>query len=87
MNGKSFDPKEATKRALDEIYKLIDQPGISLRDGIDYLDFEKMEGEDLSTLSVSEADSHKLLLVDSREKMIQCIKQIEVSYEILDAKF
>ena len=65
------------KRNEDEIYKLIDQPSICLRDGIDSLDLELLRDDDLSSISVPQHNDGKCLLVDSQAKMLECIQELE----------
>jgi hypothetical protein len=76
FNG--ISPKEATKHGHDAIYKLVDQPWTCLRDGIDFIDMKEMEGEDLSNTVPPLIDDETWMLVDSPEKMLQCIQELEV---------
>jgi hypothetical protein len=73
-------PDQATKLAREKIYKMIDQPGDCFRDGIDTIDFEQIENDDLSkTTPPGFGEENNWMLVDSSEKMRQCIQEIEVS--------
>lgn len=69
---------EATKHGHDAIYRFVDQPGECLRDGIDFLDMKDVEKEDLSKTVPPVLDEPTWMLVDSPEKMRQCIQEIEV---------
>lgn len=72
-------PQAVTKRAKEEIYQFIDQPGDSLRDDIDELDFARLENDDLSTIQPPEFNEKDWLLVDTAEKMKQCVREIQVT--------
>jgi hypothetical protein len=82
LDEQSLNSDLASKIGQEKIYKGVDQPGTCLRDGIDILDFEAMEGEDLSNVSTPNLDTDtSWMLVDSLEKMQQCILELEVSYD------
>jgi hypothetical protein len=69
---------EVTQQARDAIDQFIDQPGACLRSDIDTIDFKEMEEEDLSQTTPPGFDEEEWMLVDSREKMRQCIQELEV---------
>lgn len=74
--------EEATHRGQDLIYQLIDQPGDSLRDELDSLNFELLEGADLSAIDPPRIDSGGWMMVDTAEKMKQCVAELMVRYII-----
>jgi hypothetical protein len=67
-------------KARNAIQELIDQPGECLRDEIDALDFAEMETQDLSTEIPPGLSDEEWMLVDSAEKMNQCIRELEVGF-------
>jgi ribonuclease D len=75
----AIDPEEATKRGREAVYRFVDQPGECLRDGIDLLDFQSMESQDLSQTTPPSFVPDDWMLVDSPEKMEQCVKELEES--------
>ena len=75
-------PQAVTKKAKEAIYQFIDQPGDSLRDDIDELDFEQLENDDLSDLEAPKFDEKDWLLVDTVEKMKQCVREIQVRIDV-----
>ena len=77
------DPLELTDRARDAIYQFIDQPGACLRNGIDEIDFEKIENDDLSQIPPPGFEPSDWLLVDSKEKMMICLNELEVCRSLL----
>ena len=79
--GQTDKIKSANKLYKDEIYKLIDQPSESLRDGIDFLDIEQVKDEDLSRMGAPTPRDGKCFLVDSRAKMLECIQQLKVCFK------
>eukprot|EP00980_Cylindrotheca_fusiformis_P028977 scaffold22681_cov146-Cylindrotheca_fusiformis.AAC.9 len=70
-------PSKATKNGHGSIYKLVDQPGECLRDGIDMMDLKEVEKDDLSKTVPPTMDDDNWMLVDSPEKMRQCIRELE----------
>jgi hypothetical protein len=83
---------ETTKAFRERIHELIDQPGACLRDNVDSLDFDLLEKQDLSTISppgfqedVTEGAevSTNWVLVDTAEKMKECIKELMVSISVV----
>lgn len=68
----------ATKVGHDSIYKLIDQPGDSLRDGIDELDFEELKDASLGKILPPRLDDENWMLIDSKEKMRKCVQEMKV---------
>jgi ribonuclease D len=69
--------------AINDIDHLVDQPGECLREGIDEVDYEKWDDKDLSTMppptcNDDDGDSSaSWLLVDSIDKMQQCIAELQ----------
>jgi len=72
-------PETVTRENRDAIFQLVDQPGDCLRDGIDDMDFEDLEMQDLSQTTPPTYDEKNWLLVDTPEKMKECVEQIENS--------
>jgi hypothetical protein len=72
-------PLQITKKAREAIYQFIDQPGACLRDGIDSIDFESVENDDLSKTTPPGFEEGEWMLVDSPEKMRQCVRELQVS--------
>ena len=72
------NPDDITANAREEIYQFIDQPGKCLRSGVDVLNFDALESEDLSNTTAPGFEHHEWMLVDTKEKMLQCIQEIEV---------
>lgn len=70
--------KAATKVGHDAIYNLIDQPGDSLRDGIDELDFEELKDVTLENTDPPQFEDENWTLIDSPEKMREGIQEMEV---------
>ena len=70
--------REITKRAQRSIEALMDQPGDCLRDGLDCLNFEELVVQSLSDISPPGFSEEEWLLVDSAEKMRQCIQELKV---------
>jgi hypothetical protein len=68
-----------TKIAEQKIWELIDQPSKCIRDVYDDFDFQNLRSHDLSTLVPLGVDESSCLLVNSKETMLQCIREIEVS--------
>lgn len=62
----------------DAIYELIDQPGDCLRDGIDELDFEELHNASLENILPPRLEDDNWVLIDSPEKMRECIQEMEV---------
>eukprot|EP00526_Cylindrotheca_closterium_P007859 CAMPEP_0113638386 /NCGR_PEP_ID=MMETSP0017_2-20120614/20106_1 /TAXON_ID=2856 /ORGANISM="Cylindrotheca closterium" /LENGTH=657 /DNA_ID=CAMNT_0000549485 /DNA_START=11 /DNA_END=1984 /DNA_ORIENTATION=- /assembly_acc=CAM_ASM_000147 len=67
----------ATKVGYDAVYKLIDQPGESLRDGIDELDFEELKDVSLENTVPPQLEDDNWMLVDSPEKIRECVQEME----------
>ncbi|CAJ1942872.1 unnamed protein product [Cylindrotheca closterium] len=67
----------ATKVGHDAVYKLIDQPGDSLRDGIDELDFEELKDLSLENTVPPRLEDEYWTLVDSPEQIRECVQEIE----------
>jgi len=67
----------ATKVGHDAVYKLIDQPGDCLRDGIDELYFQELQDASLGNIGQPELDDDNWMLVDSPEKMRMCVQEME----------
>eukprot|EP00934_Nitzschia_sp_Nitz4_P007677 Nitzschia sp. Nitz4//scaffold42_size132992//82037//84154//NITZ4_003406-RA/size132992-processed-gene-0.38-mRNA-1//-1//CDS//3329551739//7667//frame0 len=67
---------ETTKRNLDAIHRLIDHPEDCLRDGIDVMDYSKWEHESLSDIVPPTVESQSWLLVDSPDKVRQCVDEL-----------
>ncbi len=74
-----IDPVAATKVGREAIFRFIDQPGECLRDGIDFLDFQAMESEDLSSTTPPSFRSEDWTLVDTPDKMEQCVNELQQS--------
>ena len=72
------DCNEVTEQARELIYKLIDQPRNCLRCGVDKINFSEIESEDLSQSTPPGSGVNEWVLVDSKEKMHQCIQEIAV---------
>lgn len=71
--------QQATKRGREEILLLIDQPSYCLRDGIDSLNYELLEGDDLSNIKPPRLKSDAWTMVDTADKMILCVAELMVS--------
>mmetsp|Transcript_18943 Transcript_18943/g.34363 ORF Transcript_18943/g.34363 Transcript_18943/m.34363 type:complete len:798 (-) Transcript_18943:725-3118(-) len=88
--------EKITRENRHSIQRMIDQPGRCLRDAHDSLDFAELDGADLSTMTSSsspptlescsnpstenETDASSWMLVDSAEKMRQCVREIADSH-------
>lgn len=75
--------EERTKSFRTQIQALIDQPGACLREDIDVLNFNELEGKDLTDvppITGQAGVATEYLLVDTAAKMKQCIKELTVSY-------
>ena len=73
-NLNSSDNTEAGKKL---IWELIDQPGRCLRDACDAIDLR--ESKDLSSIQPPESGDARCLLVDTPEKMQECIRELEIN--------
>lgn len=69
-----------TKIAKKRIYELIDQPSMCIRDEYDEFDFQKSISDDLFTLVPLGVEESSCLLVNTKETMLQCIREIEVRW-------
>jgi len=80
---------QRTESFRERVQELIDQPWKCIREGIDVLDFDALEGQDLSTVpppgfvedqqdGATVVDTN-WVLVDTAEKMKQCIQELQVS--------
>ena len=74
------NPDAVTRENRDSILQLIDQPGKCLRDEIDFLNFEELESQDLSHTTPPNYDDENWFLVDTPEKMKQCVQRISDSH-------
>lgn len=74
----------ATKVGHDAVWKLIDQPGESLRDGIDELDFEELKDVSLENIVPPRLEDENWMLVDSPEMMRKCVQEMEVRKTVQD---
>ena len=68
--------KEQTRQGREQIEALLDQPGKCIRDKVDKLDFKQLDGLDLSTIPSPGLDD-SWMLVDSAEKMKQCVQELQ----------
>ena len=73
--------EETTKQMMAKIQDLIDQPGNCIRDDIDTLYFEELEGIDLSsmsppTLGSENGSASNWVLVDTADKMRECVEEL-----------
>jgi hypothetical protein len=77
---------ETTKSFRATIQALIDQPGTCLRDDIDVVNYAELEGKDITEVaSINDNESRDAsgwMLVDTAEKMKQCIKELTVSSSV-----
>ena len=76
-DNNNITTSDITKAARKEIYKLIDQPRECIREGIDEIDFARVERDNLSTYPAPSSGPNDWMLVDSPEKMQQCIEELE----------
>ena len=74
------DPDAITRENRDSILELIDQPGKCLRDGLDVLNFEELESQDLSQTTPPSFEDEGWFLVDTPEKMKLCVQRISDSH-------
>ena len=74
----SKDSTQITTRVRSAIQALIDQPGECLRDDIDSLDFSDLELRDLSKATPPGFEEEEWMLVDTPQKMRQCVREMEV---------
>ena len=70
--------KSIVQAAEQKIWELIDQPSKCIRDEYDHFDFRHLINEDLSSLTPMTLEEFPCLLVNSKESMLQCVKEIEV---------
>jgi len=74
-----LNPKVATEVGRKAIYQFIDQPGECLREGVDFLDFQDLDLQDLSQTTPPSFQSDAWMLVDTPEKMEACVQELEHS--------
>mmetsp|Transcript_4053 Transcript_4053/g.10332 ORF Transcript_4053/g.10332 Transcript_4053/m.10332 type:complete len:615 (+) Transcript_4053:3-1847(+) len=55
----------------------IDNPELSIREDMDDMDFEKWDTQDLSDVPSPTCSKDQFTIVDSREKMLECAKQLK----------
>jgi hypothetical protein len=79
------DSIQITKRVRNVIQALIDQPGECLRDDIDSLDFLDLELRDLSKATPPGFEEEEWMLVDTPQKMRQCVQELEVGEDSFEA--
>ena len=84
--------EELTESFRQKVQEYIDQPWQCLREGVDVLNFAELEGQDLSTVPLPGFEGDETgdtpvdtnwMLVDTPDKMKQCIKELQVSTESL----
>jgi hypothetical protein len=80
----SKDITQITNRVRNVIQALIDQPGECLRDDIDSLDFSDLELRDLSKATPPGFEEEEWMLVDTPQKMTQCVRELEVGTDLFD---
>mmetsp|Transcript_4738 Transcript_4738/g.7202 ORF Transcript_4738/g.7202 Transcript_4738/m.7202 type:complete len:755 (+) Transcript_4738:143-2407(+) len=69
--------QDATRRGKETIERLIDQPGLCLRDAHDGIDFEQIINEDLSSVDPPTLGCDDTwMLVDTADKMRQCVQDL-----------
>lgn len=77
-----IDRAKDTKEGKNLVYRMFDQPGLCLRDGLDTIDLETMKGMDLSHRTPpgsgdDDQNDNSWMYVDTADKMKLCIKELE----------
>lgn len=77
------ETREATTKIFREkIQELIDQPGKCIRGALDAINFAELNGEDLSRVEPPRESDPDFILVDTGEKMKQCIAELRGAKEV-----
>lgn len=71
---KNLDTKAETERQKKLVWELIDQPGRCLREDFDTIDLQQTEN--LSTIPPPQSGDVNCLLIDSEERIQQCIQEL-----------
>lgn len=74
---KDIGSSQETEESKKKIIEMIDEPGRCFRDTCDAIDVRQMEGENLSTHQPPQMGDAMCMLVDSAERMQQCIQELE----------
>jgi ribonuclease D len=68
--------KSQPDQRLDPIHALIDQPGDCLREGLDEINFLELLNDSLASIPPPSSSDTCWLMVDTAEKMLQCIAEV-----------
>mmetsp|Transcript_9566 Transcript_9566/g.23484 ORF Transcript_9566/g.23484 Transcript_9566/m.23484 type:complete len:711 (+) Transcript_9566:234-2366(+) len=74
---KDIDSSRETEAKKEKIREMMNHPGLCLRDTCDTIDLPQFEDENLSTKRPPEIGDACCMLVDSAERMEQCIKELK----------